>query len=109
MGFTSAANTAAYTAAAALDVKTPRFLRIAGDQKSAREIRTITKKVMGKKYRLIRAGGSGLSGLMITLVRFFSPALDTENVLPMYMTKLMPLHVVGEPLAYRLSLSITGK
>jgi hypothetical protein len=52
---------------------TPRFLRIAGDQLSARELAAVTSEVTGEKFRLLRAGGLGTLGFMIKVARAFSP------------------------------------
>src|SRR5208283_1948772 len=45
MAFTTIDDTAAFTASAALDPSTPRFLRIAGDQLSARELTAVVSEV----------------------------------------------------------------
>lgn len=73
MGFTSVANTATFTAFAALDATTPRYLHIAGDEKSPVEIKEITQDVLGEKFKLISPGGSSLLGFMIKMARFFAP------------------------------------
>ncbi len=73
MNFTTVADTAAYTANAALDPDTPRFLHIAGDQKTPREIRAIVTAVTGHKYRLLRAGGSWLLGVLIKITKKLAP------------------------------------
>ena len=65
MDFTTIDDTAAFTASAALDPSTPRFLRIAGDQLSARELAVVVSEVTEKKFRLFRAGGLGLLGMLI--------------------------------------------
>ncbi|MGD0038654.1 MAG: NmrA family NAD(P)-binding protein, partial [Bacteroidota bacterium] len=57
MCFTTIADTASYTANVALDPSTPRFLIIAGDQLSPREIKKVVTEVRGKKFHLFRAGG----------------------------------------------------
>jgi len=59
MDFTTKDDTAAFTASAALDLSTPRFLRIAGDQISARELVAVANEVTGKKFRLFRARRTG--------------------------------------------------
>jgi nucleoside-diphosphate-sugar epimerase len=74
MSFTTIADTAKFTAFAALDDSTPRYLRIAGDQISPHEIRTIMNDVSGQKFRLIRTGGQGMLGLIIKIARKFAPA-----------------------------------
>jgi uncharacterized protein YbjT (DUF2867 family) len=77
MDFTTVRDTAAYTAAAALDRSTPRFLRIAGDVATARDLATIASSVTGERFRLFRAGGLGRLEKLIELTRFFSPGTDT--------------------------------
>ncbi len=73
MDFTTMDDTAAFTASAALDQSTPRFLRIAGDQLSARELATVASEVTGKKFRLFRAGGLGMLGALIRIARTAAP------------------------------------
>jgi nucleoside-diphosphate-sugar epimerase len=73
MVFTTMEDTAAFTANAALDPSTPRFLRIAGDQLSPREIKTVVSEVTGKKYRLFYAGGPGMLSLIIRIARKVAP------------------------------------
>ena len=78
MDFTTMADTAAFTAAAALDPAAPRFLRIAGDQLSARELKGIASEVTGESYRLFRAGNLGRLSTLIKINRavlFWSKAL----------------------------------
>jgi nucleoside-diphosphate-sugar epimerase len=74
MDFTTVADTAAFTARAALDPSTPRFLRIAGDELNARELAAVASDVTGQSFRLLRAGGLGMLGLMIKIARTISPA-----------------------------------
>jgi hypothetical protein len=57
MDFTTMDNTAAFTAAAALDPATPRYLRIAGDVESAKGLCKAASEATGKKFKLLRAGG----------------------------------------------------
>jgi nucleoside-diphosphate-sugar epimerase len=71
MDFTTKDDTAAFTASAALDPSTPRFLRIAGDQLSARELTEVMNEVTGKKFRLFRAGGMRMLGTLIKVARMF--------------------------------------
>lgn len=73
MDFTTIDDTAAFTARAALDPSTPRFLRIAGDQQSARELTAAVSEVTGTEFRLFRAGSLGMLGVLIRLVRTFAP------------------------------------
>jgi nucleoside-diphosphate-sugar epimerase len=73
MGFTTMDDTAAFIANAALDPSTPRFLRIAGDQLSPREIKAVVIKVTGKKFRLFRAGGLRMLSALINIARKIAP------------------------------------
>jgi nucleoside-diphosphate-sugar epimerase len=73
MDFTTMDDTATFTARAALDPSTPRFLRIAGDQLSARELASVASEVTGEKFRLLRAGGLGLLGTVIKVARTIAP------------------------------------
>jgi nucleoside-diphosphate-sugar epimerase len=73
MDFTTMDDTAAFTASAALDPSTPRFLRIAGDQLSARELAAIVSEVTGKEFRLFHAGGLGTLGTLIKIARTVAP------------------------------------
>ena len=73
MDFTTIGDTAAFTACAALDPSTPRFLRIAGDQLSARELAAVVSAVTGKNFRLFRAGGLRMLGTLIKVARTVAP------------------------------------
>jgi nucleoside-diphosphate-sugar epimerase len=73
MDFTTIDDTAAFTASAALDPSTPRILRIAGDQVSARELAAVVSEVTGQKFRLFRAGGLGMLGTLIKVARTVAP------------------------------------
>jgi nucleoside-diphosphate-sugar epimerase len=73
MDFTTMDDTAAFTASAALDPTTPRFLRIAGDQLSARELAAVASEVTGEKFRPFRPGGLGLLGVIIRIARTIAP------------------------------------
>jgi nucleoside-diphosphate-sugar epimerase len=76
MDFTTMDDVAAFTAAAALDATTPRFLRIAGDQISARGLAQAVGDVTGTPFRLFRAGSLGRLALLIRLIRSVAPARD---------------------------------
>lgn len=54
--FTSMDDTAAYTAAAAVDAETPRALCIASFQVSARDLAEFTKNVLGTPFELVSLG-----------------------------------------------------
>jgi nucleoside-diphosphate-sugar epimerase len=73
MGFTTISDTAIFTANAALDISTPRFLTIAGDQISPKEIQAVVSEITGKKFRLFRPGGKGLLGIIIKIARKLAP------------------------------------
>jgi hypothetical protein len=73
MCFTTVADTATFTANVALDVSTPRYLRIAGDQLSPRDIKAVVSEVTGNKYRLFRTGGPGLLSMIIKIARKVAP------------------------------------
>src|SRR6476620_12264278 len=74
--FTTMDDTATYTANAALDISTPRYLHIAGDQISPKEIRSVVNEITGHKFRLIRTGGQGLLGVIIKIAKKLSPSKD---------------------------------
>ena len=73
MDFTTMDDTAAFTASAALDPSTPRFLHIAGDQLSAQELTAVVSEGTGKDFRLFRAGGLGMLGTLIKVARTVAP------------------------------------
>jgi nucleoside-diphosphate-sugar epimerase len=72
-GFTTMDNTAAYTAKVALDPAAPRYLVIAGDQISPREVHAMMSELTGQKFRLFRPGGKGLLGAIIRITRKLAP------------------------------------
>jgi nucleoside-diphosphate-sugar epimerase len=72
MDFTTIKDIAAFTAFAALDDTSPRFLRIAGEQLSAVEIKDVVSEVSGEKYSMLRPGGLGMFGFIIKMTRFFA-------------------------------------
>lgn len=71
--FTTKDNAAAFTAAAALDPTTPRFLRIAGDRLSAEGLRAAASAISGAEFRLLRAGGLDRLATLIKLMRVIMP------------------------------------
>lgn len=74
--FTTKDDTAAFTASAALADSAPRFLHIAGDQISIRELASVVSEVTGKKYSLVRLGGLGTLSTLIKVARFVAPGSD---------------------------------
>lgn len=73
LAFTTMDNTAEFTAKVALDSNTPRYLRIAGDLISPRELKVITSQVAGQKFRLFRPGGQKLLAIIIKIARRLAP------------------------------------
>lgn len=76
MDFTTKDDVALYTAHAALDASTPRFLRIAGDVLTARELADVASEVYGKEFRLLRAGRISRLDKLIAFTRFVAPGKD---------------------------------
>lgn len=74
IGFTAIPDVAVYTAHAALDPTTPRYLHIAGDLQSPRAIQGLMSELSGQPYRLFRAGGARLLGTIISVARTLAPA-----------------------------------
>jgi uncharacterized protein YbjT (DUF2867 family) len=73
MDFTSIKNTAEYTAAAALDDHAPRWLTIAGEMASMRDLQRTASEVTGEKFKLFRPGGLGAFRLIIKITKTFAP------------------------------------
>ncbi|SFJ22997.1 Nucleoside-diphosphate-sugar epimerase [Sphingomonas sp. NFR04] len=76
LDFTTKDDVADYAAAAALDADAPRFLRIAGDVVSPRDLAALMTELEGRRWRTLRAGGLGLLGALIKVTRALSPASD---------------------------------
>lgn len=76
MDFTTIDNTAEFTAAAALDDSTPRYLRIAGEVTTARGLQQSASEATGEKFGLLRPGGLGLLGAMTKITRALMPTND---------------------------------
>lgn len=74
MAFTTMDNTADFTANAALDGNSPRYLHIAGDQISAREIKAALEQLTSNKFHLFRTGGKALLSTIIKIARKISPS-----------------------------------
>lgn len=72
--FTTTDNVAEFTAAAAVDENTPRYLRIAGDRLSCNDFVKLLSEITTKKYKLFRPGGIRLLNFLIKMTRFFSPS-----------------------------------
>lgn len=74
LDFTTMVDTAAFTAAAALDPTTPRYLRVAGDVQSIRGLRASVSAATGQEFKLLRVGGLGVLGTMIKLTKTLAPS-----------------------------------
>ena len=72
--FTTTHNIASFTAEAALDASTPRYLRIAGDILTCNDFVKLLSELTGKSYKIFRPGGIGLLNFAIKMARFFSPS-----------------------------------
>jgi uncharacterized protein YbjT (DUF2867 family) len=72
--FTTTDNIAAFTAQAALDDTTPRYLRIAGDRLSCNDFVKLLTDLTAKNYKIFRPGGIGLLNGVIKATRFFAPS-----------------------------------
>lgn len=76
MDFTTIANTAAFTATAALDPQAPRFLRIAGEVATIRDLQRAANQAYRKEFGLWRIGGLGFLATMIRIMRTIAPGRD---------------------------------
>ena len=72
--FTTTENVAEFTAAAAIDEHTPRYLRIAGDKLSCNDFVKLLTELTTNKYKILRPGGISLLNFLIQVTRFFSPS-----------------------------------
>jgi nucleoside-diphosphate-sugar epimerase len=73
LDFTTKDDVAAYVAAAALDDTTPRFLRIAGETLTARDIAAALSDVTQKRYSTLWVGNLGILSFMIRMAQRFAP------------------------------------
>lgn len=76
LDFTTVDDTAEYTASAALDATTPRFLRIAGEQLAARGLADAASEATGASFHLLRAGSLSRLETLIRITRAVVPARD---------------------------------
>lgn len=74
MDLTTMDDVAEFTAQAALDEKAPRYLRVAGDRVSPRDVTDIMNDIECKRFRLFRAGSIKLLNIIIKIAKFFSSA-----------------------------------
>ena len=73
LDFTTIDNTAAFTAAAALDPATPRYLRVAGEVASIRGVQAAASAATGQSFKLLRLGGLGVLAGLIKVTRTLAP------------------------------------
>jgi hypothetical protein len=73
LDFTTMDNTAEYTAHAAVDETTPRYLKIAGDVQNAYGLKAAASAATGNRFHLLRAGGLGRLRTMIKITHAISP------------------------------------
>ena len=73
LDFTTMDDTARFTAAAALDGSAPRFLRIAGDQVTARGLASTMAAITGRPWSLLRGGSLDRLATTIRIARFVAP------------------------------------
>jgi uncharacterized protein YbjT (DUF2867 family) len=73
LDFTTIADTAAFTAAAALDPSTPRYLRVAGEVANIHGLKAAAIAATGKPFHLWRVGGLGVLNAMIKITRTLFP------------------------------------
>ena len=80
LDFTTTANTAEFTAAAALDPRTPRYLRVAGEVATVRGLQAAASAATGEPFKLLRVGPLGVLGAMIKVTKALMPA--SNDVFP---------------------------
>ena len=73
MDWTTIEDTARYTAQAALDSNTPRFLTVAADRLSANSLAQMMTELTGRKYKILKPGGPSLFKGMIKMTKLTSP------------------------------------
>ena len=76
LDFTTMRDAANYTAAAALDPTTPRYLRVAGETASIRGRQADASAAAGRPFKLLRVGSLGLLRGMIQVTKTLVPGKD---------------------------------
>lgn len=79
--FTTTYNVAEFTAEAAIDNETPRYLRIAGDVLSCNDFVELMTSLTSQKHKLLRPGGIKLLNSLIKVIRFFTIRKGTLSCL----------------------------
>ena len=74
LDFTTMTNTAEFTAGAALEAKTPKFLNCVGQRVTPRELATIASEATGQTFKTQWAGTTGMLGVMISAMKAIVPA-----------------------------------
>ncbi|WP_139923276.1 NmrA family NAD(P)-binding protein [Hymenobacter sp. DG01] len=74
LDFTTMRDTAAFTAAAALDPAAPRYLRVAGEVASIRGLQAAAEAATGQEFKLFRVGSLSAFGKVIKLTKALVPA-----------------------------------
>lgn len=74
MDWTTVDDTARYTAYAALDDTTPRYLTIAGEELSANKLAEIMTELSGKKYKALTPAGLGVFRSLIAVTKLTAPS-----------------------------------
>lgn len=82
LDFTSKDDVARYTAAAALDASTRRYLRIAGDVVTPRSLSKTMTTLTGKRFGLLRPGDLAVLNTIITVMKTLAP--QRESVFPIW-------------------------
>ncbi|MBF9224245.1 NmrA family NAD(P)-binding protein [Hymenobacter ruricola] len=76
LDFTTIENTAEFTAAAALDPTTPRYLRVAGEVATVRGLQAAASAATRQPFRLLWAGSVGVLGAMSKIAKALTPKND---------------------------------
>jgi hypothetical protein len=76
LDFTTVANTAEFTAAAALDPTTPRYLRVAGEVATVRGLQRAATEATGEPFKLFRVGGVWVLGALTKATKALMPTSD---------------------------------
>jgi len=72
--FTTTENVAEFTAEAAIEDSTPRYLRIAGDRLSCNDFVKLLTELTAKNYKILKPGGIYLLNIIIKVMKTFAPA-----------------------------------
>ncbi len=89
LDFTTMDDVAAFTSAAALDETTPKVLRIAGDQLSAREMAAAATEVLGTTFTLFRLGTVDELAVKIAESRQSDPTAESNVYAPFQMMQYL--------------------